>query len=290
MTTGATAGTDNGAEDTRQEEQPAPPMQAGLSVLPGPPPKRVTPIFRPGGYSLDRAPTSGILMYKSIKRCIYPSLSSLRHEAMWLRNPLDDILSSRAKVAALRVVCASSVPLSGREIARRAHIDPGHASRVLRELAASGVLLSRDMGRVAAYELDHLDSPLAQRVRALFAGEKERYHEIVDELKTTVPGVLSVVLFGSEARGEAKPSSDTDLLIVVERKTEQIDAMISEACLRISERHVLALSWHIADLADLQRWEKAGNPFWREVLADGVRLTGQSLEGLQREWQRGKTA
>lgn len=209
---------------------------------------------------------------------------------MWLRRPLDDILSSRAKIAVLRAVCGSGVPLSGREIARRAHIDPGHASRVLRELTASGVLLSRDMGGVCAYELDHLDSPLTQRVRDLFAGERERYSEAIDELKTPGPGVLSVVLFGSEARGEAKPGSDTDLLIVVERKTEQVEAMVSEACLRIAERHVLALSWHIADLADLQRWEKTSNPFWRAVLTEGVRLTGQSLGGLQRQWQGGKSA
>ncbi len=209
---------------------------------------------------------------------------------MWLRKPLDDILSSRAKVAVLRVICASTVPLSGREIARRAHIDPGHTSRVLRELTTSGVLLSRDMGAVAAYELNQLRSPLTQRVIALFAGERERYQHIVQELRAAGAGILSVVLFGSEARGEAEAGSDTDLLIVVQRKTEQIETAISDACLRVSERHVLALSWHVADLADLQRWEKTDNPLWQEILTDGVRLTGRSLEELRREWQRGKTA
>jgi hypothetical protein len=38
---------------------------------------------------------------------------------MWLSLPLDDLLSSRAKVAMLRVLCRTNAPLRGREIARR---------------------------------------------------------------------------------------------------------------------------------------------------------------------------
>jgi predicted nucleotidyltransferase len=208
---------------------------------------------------------------------------------MWLRHPLDDILSSGAKVALLRVICASTVPLSGREVSRRARVDPGHASRVLRELAASGVVLSRDMGTVAAYELGHPDLPITQQLQALFAGEAQRYHDVSEAFRTTLPGVVSVILFGSEARHDATSRSDTDLLIVVRRKTESVENAVSEACLRVAAQYGLALSWQVADLADLRQWEATGNPLWRSVTAEGIRLTGQSLERLRREWQPGKS-
>jgi hypothetical protein len=68
----------------------------------------------------------------------------MERQAMWLEKPLDDILSSRGKIAVLRVVCSVSVPLAGREIARRAGLRSGHASGILRDLTASGLLLARD--------------------------------------------------------------------------------------------------------------------------------------------------
>jgi len=207
---------------------------------------------------------------------------------MWLRNPVDDILSSRAKTAALRVACASTVPLSGRETGRRAHIGPGHVSRVLRELVASGVLVSRDMGRVAAYELACADSALVRRLKELFAAEEARLREVVEGLTAGIPDIVSVVLFGSEARREAKPGSDTDLLFVVEEKDDRTDELIRETCLQVAEQYGVAMSWHVADLANLQRWEETENPFWRNILAQGIRLAGRPLERLTREWQRGK--
>lgn len=59
---------------------------------------------------------------------------------MWLRNPLDDVLSSRAKVSILRVLCHVNAPLNGRGIARRAGIWSGPGSMALGELTAAGII------------------------------------------------------------------------------------------------------------------------------------------------------
>jgi len=201
---------------------------------------------------------------------------------MWLTTPLDDVLSSRAKVALLRVLCVAAGPLSGREVARRARVEPGHASRLLRELVASGVLLSRDLGRVRSYELAAADAPLTRQLRRLFAAEAERLRRVLQRLAADTPDLLSVVLFGSEARGEAAPGSDTDLLIVVGKRTRALENRVRDTCLRLAEEQQLALSWHLADLAELRRWERNGNPLWQSVLAEGVVLRGESLERLRR--------
>ena len=209
---------------------------------------------------------------------------------MWLGTPLNDILSSRAKVAALRVVCASPVPLSGREIARRAGISSGSASKVLGELAASGVMVSRDQGRAKTYELGNQDVPLVEQLRNLFALESRRQHQAIDDLVQGVPGVLSVILFGSEARGEAQSGSDADLLIVLEAKSARCEDLLQENALRVAHKHLLPLSWHLADLSDLRDWETTNHPLWRNILAEGVCLRGTPPERLKRRWQRGKTA
>ena len=161
---------------------------------------------------------------------------------------------------------------------------------MLRQLAASGVLAARDHGRAKTYELADPDSELIKQLRELFAAERHRYRSVLGELGGSVPGVLSVVLFGSEARNEAKPGSDTDLLIVVEKRNDEREHRTRDVCLAAAERHSLSLSWHVADLDDLREWEKTGHDLWRNITREGVRLSGDSLEGLRRKWQRGRSS
>jgi predicted nucleotidyltransferase len=207
---------------------------------------------------------------------------------MWLQNPLDDILSSKAKVGVLRVVCSVNAPLSGREIARRAAISSGNASRVLGELTRSGVLLARDLGRVTTYELRDPDVTLVRRLRELFLIEAKRRDSAIRDLVAGLPGVVSVVLFGSEARGEAAPGSDTDLLIVVDRKTRGFDSRLVDKGLRVSRQHGVALSWHVVTVPELRRWERTSHPLWRNIQVDGVPLHGTALHGLRLRCQPGR--
>jgi predicted nucleotidyltransferase len=209
---------------------------------------------------------------------------------MWLLHPLQDILSSPAKVAVLRVLCDANSPLSGRETVRRAEVSYGPGWAALQDLVRSGVLVKRDLGRASAYELREPEGALIQAVRHLFATERERSQQITDVLASEVPEALSIVLYGSEARSEAGAGSDTDILIVVEEKTEDLEDRVDRACLALAGQHSLALSWHIADLADLRQWEETGSDFWRNIVRDGIRLAGESLEGLRSRWQTGRAS
>lgn len=209
---------------------------------------------------------------------------------MWLRRPLDDLLSSRAKVSILRVVSEVNTQLSGREIARRAGVWSSAASRALGELTASGVLICRDHGRAKTYELDRTDVEFVAQLRDLFRAEADRFRRFIADMAEAVPEALALVLFGSEARGEAKPHSDTDVLIVVAEKTEAVEERVLDRCLDIAIRHGLDLQWHVADLADLREWHTTDDPFWRNVQREGIVLHGISLEALERRWRVGKTS
>ncbi len=199
---------------------------------------------------------------------------------MWLNTPLNDILSSRSKVAILRVIAETPVPLNGREIARRAGLVAGHTHRVLADLVAAGLLLSRDQGRATTYEFANPESAITSRLRELFVAEMGRRREVVAGLTAAGTGALSVILFGSEARGDAKAGSDTDLLVVVEKKTADLEDQVSDVCMRLASEHQLALSWLVTDLDELREWQTENSDFLRNVRAEGIRLAGRPLERL----------
>lgn len=104
-------------------------------------------------------------------------------------------------------------------------------------------------------------------------------------LLSEMPEVLSIVLFGSEARGEARPDSDTDLLLFVETKNENLDRRISDACHEYSSQQGLHTSWVVVDLADLKEWEETDHEFWRNIRREGIVLRGMSVNGLRRRFK-----
>lgn len=210
--------------------------------------------------------------------------------AMWLVKSLDDVLSSGVKVKILRVLALSRVPLNGREISRQAGTDPGYTSRVLAELAASGIVDRRDQGRVYTYQLSDDRIELVDRLVELFRAEDRRLRDFVDDLVLTLPEAISVILYGSEARGEAHAGSDTDLLIVVEEKTDALDDRITDVCLALAHKHSLALSWHLVDLDLMREWDEQDNDFWRNVQQDGIRLHGEPVRRLRQLWTTGKAS
>jgi predicted nucleotidyltransferase len=153
---------------------------------------------------------------------------------------------------------------------------------VLGELVAAGLVLSRDQGRANTYEFGDPGSAITCRLKELFAAEAQRRRQAVDALTEAVDGLLAIVLYGSEARGEARPGSDADLLIVVGRKTRRLEERVSEACAQAAAKHQLALSWLVADLRDLRQWQAEGSPFLAKVLAEGALLAGRPLGRLLR--------
>jgi uncharacterized protein (UPF0332 family)/predicted nucleotidyltransferase len=96
------------------------------------------------------------------------------------------------------------------------------------------------------------------------------------------PGLVEqVILYGSKARGTAKPDSDLDLLVVIRKGDRCIKDLVS------TPGHMLALTTDVvpaimvltADEWESQRKRRA--PFWQTVTRDGRRVP--SWEGVAAE-------
>ncbi len=94
---------------------------------------------------------------------------------------------------------------------------------------------------------------------------------IVETLRRIAPNAQTI-LYGSEARGDARPDSDIDLLILLD-DSEQLTA---ERELEIT-RHLYEVEVDtgviISPMVMLRRmWESATTPFYVNVMKEGVVL------------------
>lgn len=198
---------------------------------------------------------------------------------MYLRRPLEALVApDRALV--LAVLYRAGPPLSGRTIASlTGSVSQPTVSRMLTELVHSGLVLrvpggytiNREHLAYAAAEL-LLDSigELGRRVRGLVgAWDVEP---------------VSVVFFGSAARGEAGRSSDVDLLVV---RPSSVDI---EACAwahDVADLGAMVQSWTGApcevleyDPHELEDLARTGDPLLAALLREGVTFAGADLSEI----------
>lgn len=140
---------------------------------------------------------------------------------MNLGDALPDVIPSVDGLV-LRVLARSGLEMSGRQVADAAGASPERVRQVLNRLAEVGLVSLRRRGTFVYYAAnrDHLLWPAVQHlvvtadqvVRLL----KQRLAAAVDNLiaEGDEAARISLALFGSVARGDARPDSDIDILLI----------------------------------------------------------------------------
>lgn len=96
-------------------------------------------------------------------------------------------------------------------------------------------------------------------------------------LKSALPEIHSILLFGSVARGEARPNSDIDIAVLTNGPTAWDDSRVLEVLLNVNDDNILTLGEAgqfnpivIAYKEFLERSKK--HSFYAAILQDGIEL------------------
>lgn len=145
----------------------------------------------------------------------------------------EEIFGTRSRVAVLRVLVGVSVPLSIRQVARQARISHVSALEALNGLVDLGVVASSIAGRSHIHWLERRSLITRALVLSAFEAEAGSGDVLIAELRRSIPeGFVSAVLFGSYARGDMRPGSDVDVLLVGTDRSaldEALDALDAAA-------------------------------------------------------------
>jgi predicted nucleotidyltransferase len=184
----------------------------------------------------------------------------------------------------LAVLAETSAELNLRALARLSGVSLAQASRVLPGLVSLGMIERRDVPPAALFRV----VPEHVAVRAVMELSRAR-DMVLGELgrlaaKLSSPPV-SVVVFGSLARGDAGVESDIDVVVVrpasvgedSEAWRHDVEAWREEAR-RLSGNAVEIVEVGEGEIGRLLRSRR---PMWKDVLRDGVVVYGAPLVELR---------
>lgn len=147
---------------------------------------------------------------------------------MNLSDALPDVIPSVDGLV-LRVLARSGLEMSGRQIADAAGASPERVRQVLARLWNVGLVSLRHAGPSILYAAnrDHLLWPAIQKlvvdadqvVHLLKVLIADAVQNVVDDVR--VSDRISLALYGSVARGEARPDSDIDILLITPDETDR---------------------------------------------------------------------
>ena len=84
--------------------------------------------------------------------------------------------------------------------------------------------------------------------------------------------IRQLILFGSRARGDSKPYSDYDILVVLPAKDRFVIDALYDATMEVLFRTHRLISLKIYRQSDFDKFAASPTPFLSNVLRDGVTL------------------
>ena len=177
----------------------------------------------------------------------------------------------------LDALLSTSVPLTGREVARRADLSPTTTNLALADLETAGLVRRRVDGRAYRWQLRD-GNVLVSQIRQLARVKDKDAAQVVVNALGAEP--VSITLFGSTARGESDAGSDVDLLLVAADREQSLLFRRRAYQVSTSLRSVLGRPVHVIVMDKDKLVRQRDSEFVAGVLRDGRALRGVAIQEL----------
>jgi predicted nucleotidyltransferase len=147
-----------------------------------------------------------------------------------------------------------------RQLERLSGIFVGNLQKELCKMEQAGLLGSRRLGTLKLYKLN-TRHPLYPELKTIVA-KTVGFEETIRGALSQLEGIGAACIYGSFARGEARSSSDVDLLIIGEVQEKPLISAIKG----LEEKLQREINYTLYTGAEWMKRKTAKDPFVREVL------------------------
>lgn len=196
---------------------------------------------------------------------------------------LEALFGGPGRTAVLRLLVRQTTSLTGRQVADLSGLSVAGAARILDHFASLGIVSRRRVGRAVLHELNRDNLLVESIVLPAVAAEQSLQADLEATLAEAFgPVALSVVLFGSVARGSADRESDVDVLVIVEDDARAVRAtdVADEVGTRFFRRYGVPLSVMVTTAGSLVGTRSA---YLLSARDEGVLVVGRPLGELMRD-------
>ncbi len=200
----------------------------------------------------------------------------------WGERALSELFGSDVRAAVLSWICAHPEKLIvGAKLARELEMSPSAVGKELARLEDLGMLEAAEpIGAAKPYTVNE-QFPLLRGLRSicLYA---TGVVAVLRELFADAEGVEVAAIFGSVARGDDRPDSDVDVLVVGEIDDMDVSRICREAANR-TRREIMPIHYSAEELARKAQEEGA---FIDRVLSGSLISVKGDVDGLRRLAER----
>lgn len=196
---------------------------------------------------------------------------------MNFNNVIIDLLGDKGNIKTLFMLAHHPEGLTGRGLAGLIGVSTFKIHTVLKFLTEQGILAKSCVGSGNIYRLNEKHILVKQVLMPLFEFQKGLTEGLGSDLmKRLEPKPLSIILYGSLARGDEKADSDIDIVLVYNDrdKPDMIDENIWQ---EIPLKYGNALSAKHVSVSELKEALDKKDSFARNLVKEGRNIAGATL-------------
>jgi hypothetical protein len=179
----------------------------------------------------------------------------------------------------LRVLHGVDVPLNASQIAARTGFTAPAVISALAALSSMGVVRSSPAGRATVHWLSRDSVYVENLIDPLLQAERSIPEDLIDDLAWAFQDVaVSVVLFGSYARGDQAPASDVDVALVAENSTTKavLEVAAADHAAAFRNRFGATLSYLVYTREGAAALSRTSPELAESIKRDGIVVSGLS--------------
>lgn len=185
----------------------------------------------------------------------------------------DMVFGTRSRMKVLRVLHHAVIPLNTSQIAKWAGLSQPAAAAALSELAQVGISDSSSAGRARVHWIVRDNVYVQEMVNPVFRSEEAVPDILLEDLVSRFGNdAISIVLYGSYSRGDQRPDSDVDVVVVgaTEAAKARLDETHLEQMRDFRERFGAPLSVIAYDATEARDLAVRSPEFLASLVQDGI--------------------